>query len=184
LITKGAPEEITRVCSYFDADERIIDMTTELQGKIDMKYSELSSEGFRVLAVAYKRIREEKSVYSLPDEHSLVFLGFVAFIDPPKESAKESLQLLRKAGIELKILTGDNERVTRKTCESLGLEVKFVVLGSDMLQMDDDALARAAEEANLFARVSPAQKDRIMVALKSNGNVVGFLGDGINDAPA
>jgi Mg2+-importing ATPase len=135
-----------------------------LQEAINKKYCELSSEGFRVLAVAYKRVKEERAVYTVADETDLVFLGFVAFIDPPKESAKESLRLLSKAGVELKILTGDNEQVTRKICEQLGLQVKGVVLGSEMLQMDDDALSRVVEKANIFARVSPAQKDRIMIA--------------------
>ncbi len=184
LITKGAPEEIAKACSYFDADEETLDLTPELQNKVNNKYFALSSEGFRVLSVAYKKVTEEKTVYSINDENGMVFLGFVAFIDPPKESARESLKLLNKAGIELKILTGDNEQVTRKTCESLGLHINAVLLGSEMLQMDDDALSRAVEGANVFARVSPAQKDRIMVALKSNGHVVGFLGDGINDAPS
>jgi Mg2+-importing ATPase len=184
MITKGAPEEINKICTYFDSEDKIIDLTDELQRQIDSKYLELSSEGFRVLSVAYKKIKEEKAVYSITDESDMVFLGFVAFIDPPKESAKESLRLLAKASVELKILTGDNEQVTRKTCERIGLQVKGVVLGSEMLQMDDDALSRVVEKANIFARVSPAQKDRIMTALKSNGHVVGFLGDGINDAPS
>ncbi len=184
LIAKGAPEEIIKACSFCECSDKIVDLMTELQGKIDRRYDELSSEGFRVLGVAYKKVREEKAVYSISDESDMVFLGFVAFVDPPKESAKESIRLLNKAGIELKILTGDNELVTRKTCEHLGLEVKGVVLGSEMLQMDDDALARVVEETSIFARVTPAQKDRIMIALRNNGNVVGFLGDGINDAPS
>ena len=111
-------------------------------------------------------------------------MGFIAFLDPPKETAKEALQLLKNAGIELKILTGDNELVTRKVCEYLGFEIKGVVTGSEIAQMHDDALARVVEEANVFCRVTPAQKDRIINALKNNGHVVGFLGDGINDAPS
>lgn len=184
LITKGAPEEIAKSCSFCENLDKIIDLTSEIQEKITSKYTELSAEGFRVLSVAYKKVREEKSVYSVNDESDMVFLGFVAFVDPPKESAKESIRLLNKAGIELKILTGDNELVTRKTCEHLGLKVKGVVLGSDMLQIDDDALGRVVEKTTIFARVTPAQKDRIMIALRNNGNVVGFLGDGINDAPS
>jgi Mg2+-importing ATPase len=114
----------------------------------------------------------------------MIFLGFVAFMDPPKGSAKESLRLLKESGIELKILTGDNELVTRQVCEQLGFEIKGVVVGSEIFGMNDDALARVAEEANIFARVNPGQKDRIMNALRKNGHVVGFLGDGINDAPS
>jgi Mg2+-importing ATPase len=184
LIAKGAPEEIAKVCSYCELEDRIFNLTEELHRKIEQKYYDLSSEGFRVLAVSYKKLREEKPVYSVNDESEMVFLGFVAFLDPPKETARESLQLLSKAGVELKILTGDNELVTRKTCEQLGFEIKGVVLGSEIAQMHDEALQRVVEEANVFARVTPAQKDRIITALKSNGHVVGFLGDGINDAPS
>ncbi|HLE74502.1 MAG TPA: magnesium-translocating P-type ATPase [Candidatus Bathyarchaeia archaeon] len=184
LIAKGAPEEVIRVCSYCEVGGIIADLTEEFRKRIEQKYYDLSSEGFRVLGVSYKALKEEKTVYSVNDECDLVFLGFVAFLDPPKETAKESLQLLGKAGIELKILTGDNELVTRKTCEALGFEVKGVVLGSEIAEMHDDALARVVEEANVFARVTPAQKDRIISLLKSNGHVVGFMGDGINDAPS
>lgn len=114
----------------------------------------------------------------------MVFLGFVVFLDPPKETARESLQMLSKAGVELKILTGDNKLVTRKVCEYLNLEIKGVVLGSELAQMDDEALQRVVEEVNVFARVTPAQRDGIITALKNSGYVVGFLGDGINDAPS
>jgi Mg2+-importing ATPase len=184
FIAKGAPEEIIKVCSYCELSDNVVDLTSEFQRKIEQKYSDLSSEGFRVLGVSYKKVKEEKQVYSVNDESDMVFLGFVAFIDPPKETARESLQLLSKAGVELKVLTGDNELVTRKTCEQLGFKIEGVVLGSEIAQMQDDALARIVEEANVFARVTPAQKDRIMTALKNNGHVVGFLGDGINDAPS
>jgi Mg2+-importing ATPase len=184
LIAKGAPEEIIKVCSYCEVGGVVTDLTEESRKRIEQKYYDLSSEGFRVLGVSYKKLRKEKTVYSVNDEYDLVFLGFVAFLDPPKETAKESLQLLSKTGIELKILTGDNELVTRKTCEQLGFEVKGVVSGSEIFEMHDDALARVVEEANVFARVTPAQKDRIINLLKNNGHVVGFLGDGINDAPS
>jgi Mg2+-importing ATPase len=184
MVTKGAPEEIAKICSYCEVRDIIMDMTDEIQQKIKQKYVELSAEGFRVLAVAYKRLKVEKAVYSTSDENEMVFLGFIAFLDPPKETAKESLQLLKNAGIELKILTGDNELVTRKVCEYLGFEVRGIVTGGEIAQMNDDALARVVEEANVFCRVTPAQKDRIINALKNNGHVVGFLGDGINDAPS
>jgi P-type Mg2+ transporter len=184
FIAKGAPEEILKVCSYYELADLIYDVTDEAREKIKQKYYDLSAEGFRVLGVAYKAIKQEKAVYSVNDENNMVFLGLVAFLDPPKETAKLSLQSLAKAGIELKILTGDNELVTRKTCEELGFEVKGIVLGSEMAQMQDDAFARTVEDANVFARVTPAQKDRIITLLKSNGHVVGFMGDGINDAPS
>jgi len=184
LVAKGAPEEIIKVCSYLELKDKVLDLTNELEKKIEQKYNDLSADGFRVLGVSYKKVKEKKQVYSMGDESDMVFLGFIAFLDPPKETARESLRLLSRDGIELKILTGDNELVTRKTCEQLGFEIKGAVLGSEIAQMQDDALARVVGEANIFARVTPAQKDRIMNALKSNGHVVGFLGDGINDAPS
>ncbi len=184
FIAKGAPEDIMKISNYCEIGGIIQDISEELRKKIEQKYVDLSAEGLRALGVAYKKLREDKAVYSVNDENDMVFLGFVAFLDPPKETAKESLRLLAKEGIELKILTGDNELVTRKVCEQLGFEIKGVVLGSDMIQMSDDALARVVEEANVFARVTPVQKDRIINLLKSNGHVVGFMGDGINDAPS
>jgi P-type Mg2+ transporter len=184
FIAKGAPEEILKVCSYYELEGIMSDINEETRKKIEQKYLDLSAEGLRVLGVACKKLKEEKVVYSINDERDMTFLGFVAFLDPPKETAKQSLQLLSKAGVELKILTGDNELVTRKVCSELGFEVKGVVLGNEIAQMTDEALAAVVEEANVFARVTPAQKDRIINLLKSNGHVVGFMGDGINDAPS
>jgi Mg2+-importing ATPase len=183
FISKGAPEEIIKVCAYYEHGRRFLDVTNEVRRRIEQKYYDLSVDGYRVLGIAYKKVRQEKSVYSINDESDMVFLGFVAFMDPPKQTARESLRLLAKTHIELKILTGDNEIVTRKTCDELGFKIKGVVLGTDVARMNDDALARVVEESNIFARVNPGQKDRIINALKANGHVVGFLGDGINDAP-
>jgi len=184
FISKGAPEEISKVCSFCEINGLPVDFTEELRKKAEQKYYELSTEGFRVLGVAYKKLKEEKTVYSVSDECDMVFMGFIAFLDPPKETAKESIKLLTQAGIELKILTGDNELVTRKICESIGLEVKGIALGNEISQMSNEALSRIVEEYNVFARVTPAQKERIIDMLKRNGHVVGFMGDGINDAPS
>ena len=184
FVAKGAPEEILKVSSFSEIGGLMVDLTEEIHKKAELKYLDLSSEGFRVLGVAYRKLIEEKATYTVNDESDMVFLGFVAFLDPPKETAKQSLKLLSNAGIELKILTGDNELVARKTCEQLGFEIKGVALGSELSQMHDDALARVVEEANVFARVTPVQKDRIINLLKGNGHVVGFMGDGINDAPS
>jgi Mg2+-importing ATPase len=184
FIAKGAPEEILKVCSYYEVDGLISDISEEIRKKIEQKYFDLSAEGLRVLGVASKKLREEKAVYSINDEKDMTFLGFVAFLDPPKETAKQSLQMLSKANVELKILTGDNELVTRKVCSELGFEVKGVVLGNEIALMTDDALSAVVEDANVFARVTPAQKDRIINVLKINGHIVGFMGDGINDAPS
>jgi Mg2+-importing ATPase len=184
LIAKGAPEEILKVCSYFELGRIIADLNEETRQKIEQKYQEYSAEGLRVLGIAYKRLKEDKAVYSINDENDMVFIGFVAFLDPPKETAKQSIYLLGKAGIELKILTGDNELVTRKVCEELGFEIKGVALGSDIANKTDEALMAIVEEANVFCRVNPVQKDRIITLLKKNGHVVGYMGDGINDAPS
>jgi Mg2+-importing ATPase len=184
FIAKGAPEEILKVCSYCELAGIISDFTEETRRNIERTYYDLSEDGLRALGIAYKRVKEEKAVYSLNDEKDMVFLGFVAFLDPPKETAKESLQLLSKAGIELKIVTGDNELVTRKVCAELGFEVRGVAFGNDIANMADETLSVVIEEANIFTRVTPAQKDRIITLLRKNGHVVGYMGDGINDAPS
>ncbi|HEX9262152.1 MAG TPA: HAD-IC family P-type ATPase, partial [Candidatus Bathyarchaeia archaeon] len=165
FIAKGAPEEIMKVCSYYELGKIISDLTGEKRNLIEQKYHDLSADGLRVLGVAYKRLKEEKAVYSINDENDMIFMGFVAFLDPPKETAKESLKMLSKASIELKIVTGDNELVTRKVCDELGFEVKGVALGNDIANMPDETLVAVVEEANVFCRVNPAQKDRIITLL-------------------
>ncbi|MEM4405796.1 MAG: magnesium-translocating P-type ATPase [Candidatus Methanomethylicaceae archaeon] len=184
FITKGAPEEISKISSYYESGGQILDKTYEIERRIQQKFRDLSEEGYRVLALSYKRLKEAKTRYTVADESDMVFLGFIAFLDPPKESVKESVKLLEKAGIKLKILTGDNEIVTKKICKELGIEVEGVVLGSELPNISDEALSVLVERANIFARLTPAQKNRIINALRYNGHVVGFLGDGINDAPS
>jgi Mg2+-importing ATPase len=208
LITKGAPEEIARVISHYEHNGAIYDLTDEARSKVERRYRDLSSQGFRVLSVSYRKVAEGKAPYSVADEDEMVFLGFIAFMDPLKETAGESLELLRQAGVKLKVLTGDNEIVTGKICQQLGFQVyqfrrgkKYddtvghitrtveiepinIVPSSEIENMNDDALARVVERADIFTRVTPAQKNRIMNALKANGHVVGFIGDGINDTPS
>jgi Mg2+-importing ATPase len=208
LITKGAPEEIARVISHYELDGEIYDLTDEARSKVERRYRDLSSQGFRVLGVSYRKVVESKATYSVADENDMVFLGFIAFMDPLKETAGESLELLRQAGVKLKVLTGDNEIVTGKICQQLGFQVyqfrrgrKYddtvghitrtvevepinIVPSGEIENMNDDALARVVERADIFTRVTPAQKNRIMNALKANGHVVGFIGDGINDTPS
>ncbi len=184
LITKGAPEDVSKVCTHYEFGGKVGEFTTAVRDKGREKYHGLSAQGFRVLAVSYRKLGESKEVHSIGDERNMVFLGFVAFMDPPKQSAKESLRMVRKAGIELKVLTGDNDIVTRKVCDELGFEVKGVVLGPDMERMNNEALSRVVEQANVFARVNPVLKDRIINALKRNGHTVGLMGDGINDTPS
>jgi Mg2+-importing ATPase len=185
LISKGAPEEIFQVCSSVEEhDGRIEPMADDAREKINHLYQTLSADGFRTLAVCYRPLPKGVASVSAGDEKDMILLGLIAFIDPPKESARESVQMLISAGIEPKILTGDNELVTRKICEYIGLEVKGILTGGEIAHMDDEALARVIEDATIFTRVNPIQKDRIMSALRRNGHVVGFIGDGINDAPS
>ena len=184
LIAKGAPEGIIEVCCSCETSTGTIEITENIQKRIIEKYYDMSRDGYRVLGVAYKPLRDGPVSYSVNEENDMVFLGFVAFIDPPKETARDSLQLVKNTGIALKILTGDNELVTAKTCSLLDYDIAGIVTGNDIAQMDDDALQRVVEKANIFTRVNPVQKDRIIIALKKNGHVVGFLGDGINDAPS
>jgi Mg2+-importing ATPase len=183
LVTKGAPEEILPICLAYEIGGNSFDMTREIEERFTEKFHELSADGYRVLGVSYRKIEDDRAHYSVADESDMIFLGFVAFLDPPKETAKESLELLTKAGVELKILTGDNDLVTRKVCSELGFPVKGVVLGSDIAKVQESALQKLVEKANIFARVTPVQKERVLSALRKNGHVVGFLGDGINDAP-
>ncbi len=184
IISKGAPEEILKICVFCETDEILTDFTNVCQGKFEQRYNALSAQGFRVLAVAYKKVKADKTHYSIGDETDMVFLGFLSFFDPPKESAKEAIRLLARDGVELKVVTGDNELVTKTVCDQLGFTIKGVITGSQIAMLQDDALARVVEDNNIFARVNPAQKDRVITALKANGHVVGYMGDGINDAPS
>ena len=184
IISKGAPEEILKICTFCETDEKLTDFTNVCQGQYEQQYTELSAKGYRVLAVAYKKVKDDKTHYSLGDETDMIFLGFLSFSDPPKESAKEAISLLARDGVELKIVTGDNELVTKTVCQQLGFAIKGVVTGNQIAMLQDDALSRVVEENNIFARVNPAQKDRVISALRANGHVVGYMGDGINDAPS
>ena len=183
LITKGAPEGVLSICSQYDVDGRDQALDTEARARCQNTYRELSRQGYRVLAVA-RRVVPCQDAYRTADEKELVLAGFVTFLDPPRPDARESLESLRRDGVEVKILTGDNELVTRQICTQVGLDAATMVLGDDLDSMSDTALAHVAEETSVFARVSPAQKDRILLALKRRSHVVGFLGDGINDAPS
>ncbi len=183
LITKGAPEGVLSICSQYDFDGRDQALDAEARARCQNTYRELSRQGYRVLAVA-RRVVPCQDAYRTADEKELVLAGFVTFLDPPRPDARESLESLRRDGVEVKILTGDNELVTRQICTQVGLDAATMVLGDDLDSMTDTALAHVAEETSVFARVSPAQKDRILLALKRRSHVVGFLGDGINDAPS
>ncbi len=183
LLTKGAPEEIFHQCSQFELDGKLSPMDPGLMKGLRDEYANLSNDGFRVLAVAVKELPGKQSC-SKEDERDLVLKGYVAFLDPPKRSAAIAIQALHKHGVGVKILTGDNDLISRKVCRDVGLEADPMLLGEAVEKMSDADLADAAEKTTLFARLSPAHKRRIVRLLRSKGHVVGFMGDGINDAPA
>jgi Mg2+-importing ATPase len=184
LICKGAVEEIFSVCDRYQVDEEINPLIDMLKNDVLEEFQSLSAEGYRVLAVAYREFPQSKVVFSAQDEKDLILLGYIAFFDPPKESAGRALQVLHKSGVTPKILTGDNALVSRKVCKDVGLEIQGLVTGDQLIGLSEADLAALAEKTTVFARLSPSQKDGIIRALQKNGHVVGFLGDGINDAPA
>ncbi len=184
LICKGAVEEIFRICSRYQVDEDINPLIDMLKQDLLEEYEDLSKDGYRVVAIAYREFPRTKEVFSSADESDLVLLGYLAFFDPPKDSAMAALEALRKSGVSTKILTGDNALVTQKVCRDVGLAVEHLVTGDQLRGLSDAALTELAEKANVFARLTPAQKEEIIRALQRGGHVVGFMGDGINDAPA
>jgi len=185
LIVKGAPEDILQLCGDFEADNgRTLPMDAAARARMLQLFDRLGEDGFRVLGIAWRDVPLAMSHAVVSDENALVFAGFAAFLDPPKASAGVALQAMTDSGVQVKIVTGDNERVTRHVCAQLGIPVRGVLTGSAIARMNDDALRACVEDANLFCRVNPAQKNRIILALKARGHVVGYLGDGINDAPS
>jgi Mg2+-importing ATPase len=183
LLTKGAPEDVFHQCSHFELDGKLSPMDPNLMVGLKEEYASLSNDGFRVLAVARKEL-PGKHACSKEDERELVLKGYVAFLDPAKKTAGGAIEALRKHGVAVKILTGDNDLISRKVCKDVGLLADPMLLGGDVEKMSDAELAVAAEKTTLFARVSPAHKQHIIRALRGKGHVVGFMGDGINDAPA
>lgn len=183
LLTKGAPEAIFPRCAFFELDGKTSPMEPSLVGGLMEQYKQLSANGFRVLAVAHKALALGEFI-SKEDECDLVLKGYVAFLDPPKDSAAKAIRALESHGVTVKLLTGDNDLVTRNVCRQVGLDAETLLLGSVVETMDDAALAVAVERTHVFARLTPAHKQRIIRALQHNGHVVGFMGDGTNDAPA
>ncbi len=183
LITKGAPERVLANCSECEINGVRQAFDDEARRRSQAAYESLSARGYRVLAVATKTAPQQDR-YSAADERDLVLAGFLTFEDPPLEDAAEMIDALRRDGVEIKILTGDNELVAGHVCSRVGLDAGEIVRGVDLDRMTDTALARVAKRTTVFARISPAQKNRIILALKAGGHVVGYMGDGINDAPA
>jgi Mg2+-importing ATPase len=183
LLTKGAPEAVFARCTHFVCDGEIFPMEPILAGDLVEQVNDLSEDGFRVLAVATKKLGAQNT-FSKTDECDLVLAGYLAFLDPPKETAIKAIEALRQHGVTVKVLTGDNDLVTRKVCSEVGIHAEKILLGSQVETLTEAQLAEAVEAMDVFARLSPAHKKRIVQALQKNGHVVGFMGDGINDAPA
>ncbi len=185
LICKGAVEEILAVCTDYEIDGAKGELDASHFATAKEETAALNEDGFRVVAVAYKEIVDSlKTSYSIADECDLTLLGYIAFLDPPKDSAREAIAALAAKGVQIKILTGDNEVITRKICREVKVEAGTILLGNQIEQMTDPELASAADRTTVFAKLTPAQKERIVAALHRNGHVVGFLGDGINDSAA
>jgi P-type Mg2+ transporter len=184
LICKGAVEEILSICSKGELGGELFEMTSSHRDNMVKLARDLNEDGFRVIAVAHKDMPAEQSVYGVNDERDMILIGYIAFLDPPKDSAAAALAALSNHGVKVKILTGDNDIVTRRVCKDVGLKIENVLLGNDVERMTDEELAKASDLTNVFAKLSPAQKARVIAALHYNGHVVGFLGDGINDGPA
>lgn len=184
MVTKGAVEEMLSICSYAELDHCVKPLTKTLRNKILATVEALNNKGFRVLAIAQKSNPSPIDVFGVKDECDMVLLGYLAFLDPPKESSADAIQALKAHGVTTKILTGDNDKVTRTICKQVGLEVRNMLLGADLDNMNDEQLAKAAESTDVFAKLAPNQKARVVSILRENGHTVGFMGDGMNDAAA
>lgn len=184
LITKGAIEEMLEVSSHVEYNGEIQFITDNIRKEILNRVSEYNSQGMRILGIAQKNNPSRVNELSVKDESDMVLMGFLAFLDPPKESTKEAIRTLNEYGVNVKILTGDNDKVTAEVCRQVGMKINNLLLGQDVEDMDDELLREAVEETNVFAKLSPRQKTRVVAALRANGHTVGFMGDGINDASA
>ena len=184
LITKGAVEEILNICTTFEYKGQTEKLTNEKIENMRKICKDLNEEGFRVVAICKKIITNNKKDFNSTDEKDMTLLGFIGFLDPPKESAKEAIESLNNAGIRVMVLTGDNVEVTRCVCNKAGINSKKIITGNKIDTLSDVALSRLLKRNNIFAKLSPIQKARIVRVLKQNGNVVGYMGDGINDSPA
>lgn len=184
LITKGAVEEMLSICNFAEYRGEIVNLTDDIKKQVMFMVNKLNEEGMRVIGVAQKNDIPDENTFCVKDESDMVLMGYIGFLDPPKETAYSAIQALNDHGVDVKILTGDNEVVTRKICKEVGLEVEHILLGSDIENISDEKLAKIAEETTVFAKLSPMQKSRIIKALQSKGHTVGYMGDGINDAAA
>lgn len=184
MITKGAIEEMLSISSYIDLGGIVSPLTKELRESVLAKVKDLNEDGLRVIGVAQKTNPSVVGEFSVKDESEMVLIGYLAFLDPPKETTKQALKALKDHGVAVKVLTGDNELVTRSVCRQVGLEINELITGEKISEMNDRELAQVAEDHEVFVKLNPQQKARLTTALRQNGHTVGFLGDGINDAPA
>ena len=184
MVTKGALEEMLNISTHVEYRGEIIPLTEDIRQEVLAEVAQLNRQGLRVLGVGYKSGLREDYAYTVTDESDMILTGYLAFLDPPKPSAAPAIQALLEHGVRTKILTGDNEKVTQAICEKVGLDVEHILLGADIDQMTDQELAEAVESVTVFAKLSPDQKARIILQLKRNGHGVGYMGDGINDAPS
>jgi len=184
LICKGAVEEIYSVCTHYQVDDEIYPLLDLIHDDLYEEVETLNNSGYRVLAIAYREFPTTKDVFSVSDEKDLILLGYIAFFDPPKESAHEAIEGLRKAGVSVKILTGDNSLVTKKICKDVGLTAERVVTGEELNRLSPEDFNRTVLDYNVFAKLSPIQKEKVIYSLRQSGHVVGYLGDGINDSPS
>ena len=184
LICKGAVEDIYKSCTHYQVDDEVHLMIDLIKNDLLEEYEELSRDGYRVLGIAYREFPQTKTVFSVADESDLILLGYIAFLDPPKGSAAKAIELLKEVGVSTKILTGDNALVTRKICKDVDLDCGEIVTGDRLLGLSEEELGELAEKTSVFARLSPSQKESIIIALQKRGHVIGYMGDGINDAPS
>ena len=184
MVTKGALEEMLAISSHVEYKNRITVLTEEIRQEILAEVSQLNEQGLRVLGVSYKSDLEEDYDYEVKDESNMILTGYLAFLDPPKSSATPAIEILAEYGVATKILTGDNDKVTQAVCEKVGLDVDNILLGVEVDALSDEELSQAVEHTTVFAKLSPDQKARIILQLKANGHKVGYMGDGINDAPS
>jgi Mg2+-importing ATPase len=184
LICKGAVEEIYSLCNRYQVDDEIYPLIEMMQYDMFEEVDKLNNDGYRVLGIAYREFPSDRETFKIEDEKDLILLGYIAFFDPPKESAADAIAGLKSLGVRVKILTGDNSIVTRKVCRDVGLDTGHILTGQDLAKLDQEEFAKAVEEVDVFAKLSPAQKEQVIHALRQAGHVVGYMGDGINDSPS
>lgn len=184
MITKGAVEEMLEISSYVDLDGKITPLTDDIKNQVLKTVDDLNSDGLRVIAVAQKTNPSPVGEFGIKDENDMLLIGYLAFLDPPKETTAPALAALKEHNVNVKVLTGDNELVTRSVCKQVGLEHERIITGREVEKMSEDEFKSAVEECNIFVKLSPHQKTQVVTTLRQNGHTVGFMGDGINDAPA